>query len=77
MLYSLKSPRKETVSQFDKTVIPAEPRKPAPYSIRFRRAPESRKIAENQITLDPGSRPAPRDLAGMTNCDTVSNRGFR
>lgn len=26
------------------------------------RDPESREIAENQITLDPGSRPAPRGL---------------
>jgi hypothetical protein len=33
---------------------------------------ESRKIGENQIILDPGSRPAPWDLAGMTNCNTVS-----
>ncbi len=24
------------------------------------------------ISLDPGSRPVPRALAGMTNCDTVS-----
>jgi hypothetical protein len=31
---------------------------------------ESSKFARNQITLDPGSRPAPRDLAGMTNSDT-------
>jgi hypothetical protein len=35
---------------------------------------ESRKIGENQIILDPGSRPAPWDLAGMTNCNTVSGR---
>ena len=25
-----------------------------------------------RLFLDPGSRPALRDLAGMTNCDTVS-----
>ena len=36
------------------------------------RDPESRMLAEVQITLDPGSRPAPRDLAGMTNCHRVS-----
>jgi hypothetical protein len=28
----------------------------------------------NRLLLDPGSRPASRDLAGMTNCDTVSKR---
>jgi hypothetical protein len=28
---------------------------------------ESRKVAENQVILDPGSHPAPRDLAGMTH----------
>jgi len=33
---------------------------------------ESRKIVGNQIILDPGSHPASRDLAGMTNCNTVS-----
>jgi len=33
---------------------------------------ESSKTAENQIILDPGSHPAPRDLAGMTNWDTTS-----
>jgi hypothetical protein len=30
---------------------------------------ESRKVAENQVILDPGSHPAARDLAGMTNWD--------
>ncbi|KPK30183.1 MAG: hypothetical protein AMK69_04175 [Nitrospira bacterium SG8_3] len=30
---------------------------------------ESREVAEYQIILDPGSHPAPRDLAGMTNYD--------
>jgi hypothetical protein len=36
--------------------------------------PESRK---NRIILDPGSRPALRDLAGMTNCNSASMRwGF-
>jgi hypothetical protein len=30
------------------------------------------------LFLDPGSRPALRDLAGMTNCDTISEeRGLR
>jgi hypothetical protein len=28
-------------------------------------------LARNQIILGPGSHPAPRDLAGMTNCDAV------
>ncbi len=37
------------------------------------RDPESRKITENRITLDPGSHPAPRDLAGMTNRDPASD----
>jgi hypothetical protein len=36
---------------------------------------ESREVAENPIILDPGSHPAPRDLAGMTNRDKVSDRG--
>ena len=36
---------------------------------------ESRKAAGYQIILDPGSRPAPRDLAGMTNYDTASDGG--
>jgi hypothetical protein len=39
------------------------------------RDPESRKITKkNQIILDPGSHPAPRDLAGMTNRETTSRR---
>ncbi|MEE9122549.1 MAG: hypothetical protein V3U56_14915 [Syntrophobacteria bacterium] len=29
------------------------------------------KVQYNQFFLDPGSRPAAADLAGMTNCDTV------
>jgi hypothetical protein len=33
---------------------------------------ESMEITKNQVILDPGSLPAPRDLAGMTNGDTVS-----
>jgi hypothetical protein len=71
------------VSQFDKAVIPGEPKD-------FGRDPwferlsslsevegESRRILKYQIILDPGSHPAsvfaeaspdrPRDLAGMTN----------
>ena len=36
--------------------------------------PESSKI-EYLNFLDPGSRPALRDLAGMTNCDPVSQAG--
>ena len=35
------------------------------------RDPESREIAENIRILDPGSHPAARDLAGMTNFDTI------
>ena len=37
---------------------------------------ESRKLAENQIILDPGSHPAPRDLAGMTNSDKICRGGY-
>jgi len=46
-----------------------------PYRVRGRlvvRDPESRKPAKDRIILDPGSHPAPRDLAGMTNCHRVS-----
>jgi hypothetical protein len=46
--------------QFDKVVIPGEQN-------NFERDPESKKLAENQTILDPGSHPAPRNLAGMTN----------
>ncbi len=49
---------------------------PTSYQVRGRlvgRDPESRKVAENQIILDPGSHPAPRDLAGMTYYDTASD----
>jgi len=56
------------VSQFEKAVIPGEPNDCG-------RDPESRKVAENQIILDPGSHPAPRDLAGMTNYDTAPHGG--
>ena len=58
----------DTESQFHKTVIPGEQKD-------LERDPESRKIAESQIILDPGSHPASQDLAGMTNCSTVSNGG--
>ena len=54
-----------TVSQLNDKVIPGEPKKVG-------RDPESSKFAENQIILDPGSRPALRDLAGMTNGETIS-----
>ena len=64
----------EVVSKPDKTVIPGEPN-------HLGRDPESRKIAESQAVVDPGSPPAsvfakaspdrPRDLAGMTNCERV------
>jgi hypothetical protein len=58
-------PPSESLLQFDQTVIPGEPRNSG-------RDPESRKVGENQNILDPGSHPAPRDLAGMTNCDAVA-----
>jgi hypothetical protein len=72
------------VSQFNKPVIPGEPND-------FGRDPwfdklttlskvdeESRKEPENQNILDPGSRSAQRNLAGMTNYDTGSQgRGIR
>ena len=63
--------------QLDKTVIPGEPKDGG-------RDPESRKLEEDQIILDPGSHPSsvfaeaspdmPRDLAGMTIYGTVSDR---
>jgi hypothetical protein len=53
------------VSQFNKTVIPGEQNECG-------RDPESRKLAKNQIILDPGSHPALWDLAGMTNCGAAS-----
>jgi hypothetical protein len=60
--------RREGVSQFEKNVIPGEPKDCG-------RDPESRKVAKNRNILDPGSHPVSRDLAGMTNCDTLSRRG--
>ena len=32
---------------------------------------ESRKLLSSHLFLDPGSRPALRDLAGMTNYDSI------
>ena len=68
-----------TVSQLDKNVIPGEQND-------VERDPESRKLPGEQVMLDPGSHPAsvfaeaspdrPRDLAGMTNCDTVFFAGM-
>jgi hypothetical protein len=59
------------VSQFNKPVIPGEPND-------FGRDPESRKEPENKNILDPGSRSAQRNLAGMTNYDKASQgRGMR
>ena len=69
-LPDLKIHRRVNPLTFVKTVIPGEP-------TDCGRGPESRKLAENQNTLDPGSRPAPRDLAGMTNCDIVSEAGIQ
>jgi hypothetical protein len=72
---------REAASQFDKTVIPGE-QNDFERDAWFDRLTtlsevegESRKLAENQIVLDPGSHPAPRDLTGMTNYDTVSDGG--
>ncbi len=39
------------------------------------RDPESRKCLPFQLLLDPGSRPASRNLAGMTKYDTVCQVG--
>jgi hypothetical protein len=78
------------VSQFDKTSFRASPASLPRTRYGVGRDPwfdrlttlsevegESRKISENKIILDPGSHPAPRDLAGMTNCGAVSDReGF-
>lgn len=52
-------------SQFNDKVIPGEFAKTG-------RDLESSKFAENQIILYPGSRPAVRDLGGMTNGETIS-----
>ena len=74
-------PDSETVSQFDKAVIPGEPNDCGrdPWFDRLTTLSEvegeSRKVAENQIILDPGSHPAVRDLTGRTNCDTASGAG--
>ena len=51
---------------------------PTPYQVRgrlFGGDPESSEVGKNSIILDPGSHPTPRDLAGMTNYDTVPERG--
>ncbi|KPK25196.1 MAG: hypothetical protein AMK69_14940 [Nitrospira bacterium SG8_3] len=64
--------------QSDKTVIPGKPknggRDPCfdKLTILSEAEGESRKVEGNQIILDPGSCPAPRDLAGMTNYDAAS-----
>ncbi len=41
------------------------------------RDPESRKIAGDQVILDPGLHPAQLDLAGMKNGDTAPSAGAR
>ena len=75
----LKAASFDAVSQFDEHVIPGEPKDPGrdPWFDRLTTLSEvegeSRKIVSYQIILDPGSHPAPRDLAGMTNCDTASS----
>jgi len=53
------------VSQHLKTVIPDEP-------TAGWRDPESRTYKCYQYILDPGSHPAWRDLAGMTDYETAS-----
>jgi hypothetical protein len=61
------------VSQFDKSVIPGEQNyvQRDPWSDTLTTLSEvegeSSKLAGNQVILDPGSHPTPRDLAGMTN----------
>ena len=66
------------MSQFEKTVIPGEQTNVVrdPWfdrlTILSEVEGESGKLTENQIILDPGSHPALRDLAGMTNSDIVS-----
>jgi hypothetical protein len=55
----------EAVTQCLETVIPDEPTPGG-------RDPESRRHNEYEYILDPGSRLAWRDLAGMTDCDTAS-----
>ena len=73
------------MSQFDKTVIPGEPTSLPRTRYGVERDPwfdmlttlsevegESRKLSGNQLILDPGSHPAPQDLAGMTYYDTAS-----
>jgi hypothetical protein len=71
----------KTVSQLERIVIPAEVGHVG-RDARFDGLTalsevegESRKIGENQMILDSGSLPAPRDLAGMTNCDADSRSG--
>ena len=62
----------ETGSQFYKTVIPGEPNDVGrdPWFDRLTTLSEvegeSREAVGNRIILDPGSHPAPRNLAGMT-----------
>jgi hypothetical protein len=62
----------EAASQFDKTVIPGEHNdvERDPWFDKLTTLSEvegdSRKLPGNQVILDPGSHPAPWDLAGMT-----------
>jgi hypothetical protein len=58
----------ESLCRKNKPVIPDERR--AAYG-----DPESREMASSRLLLDPGSHPAPRDLAGMTNWDTAFQGG--
>jgi len=60
---------KQTLSQFVKTVIPDRPGA-AGFDL------ESSFCQAIHILLDPGSRHAVRDLAGMTNFDTVWKNGI-
>jgi hypothetical protein len=61
----------ETVSQFEKAVIPGKPNPVSSTGQACGARPGIQETGKIQIILDPGSHPALRDLAGMTNYDTA------
>ena len=69
-------PAFQTVSQLNKGVIPDSPTKEGELRARSEALAPSRKWLTNQAVLDPGSCHVPRDLAGMTNYDTVCFAGM-